>query len=191
MPPAPLTLAAPTVPDPMEAPPIRWGVLGPGGIANTFADAVHEGTRSRVVAVGSRSLERARDFAERHRVERAHGSYADLVADAEVDAVYVASPHSEHHDHEADNVKNVVHVLPPSRSISFSSSRIRYRTAACEPAQALCQRDSPCDRFVRSPDVAPLRESTHRGGSDRNPSSEPITGLPCTLTGRISLPKWT
>ncbi len=99
MPSAPLALETSSVPDPMEAPPIRWGVLGPGGIANTFADAVHEGTRSHVVAVGSRSLERARDFAGRHGVERAHGSYADLVADPDVDAVYVASPHSEHHEH--------------------------------------------------------------------------------------------
>ncbi len=99
MPSAPLALAAPTVPDPMEAPAIRWGVLGPGGIANVFADAVHEGTRSRVVAVGSRSLDRAREFADRHGVQRAHGSYADLVTDADVDAVYVASPHSEHHEH--------------------------------------------------------------------------------------------
>lgn len=99
MPSAPLTLAAPSVPDPMEAPAIRWGVLAPGGIANTFADAVHHGTRSRVVAVGSRSPERAREFAGRHGVERAHGSYADLVADPDVDAVYVASPHSEHHEH--------------------------------------------------------------------------------------------
>jgi predicted dehydrogenase len=99
MPPAPLTLAAHTVPDPMEAPPVRWGVLAPGGIANVFADAVHEGTRSRVVAVGSRSLERAQEFAGRHGVERAHGSYAELVDDPDVDAVYVASPHSEHHEH--------------------------------------------------------------------------------------------
>jgi predicted dehydrogenase len=96
---APLTLAAPTVPDPMEAPAIRWGIIGPGGIANVFADAVHEGTRSRVVAVGSRSAQRAQDFATRHGVERAHGSYDDLVADPDVDAVYVASPHSEHHEH--------------------------------------------------------------------------------------------
>jgi len=99
MPSAPPSLAASTVPDPMEAPAIRWGVLAPGGIANTFAAAVHEGTRSRVVAVGSRSPERAQDFAGRHGIERAHGSYADLVADSDVDAVYVASPHSEHHEH--------------------------------------------------------------------------------------------
>ncbi len=83
----------------MDAPPVRWGVLGPGGIATTFAEAVHHGTRSTVVAVGSRSAERAAAFAERHGVPRAHGSYEDLVADPDVDAVYVASPHSEHRDH--------------------------------------------------------------------------------------------
>ena len=92
-------LAASTVPDPIDAPAIRWGVLAPGGIANRFAEAVAEGTRSSVVAVGSRSPERARAFAERHGIPRAHGSYAELVADGEVDAVYVASPHSEHHEH--------------------------------------------------------------------------------------------
>lgn len=87
------------VPDPHEAPGIRWGVLGPGGIARSFADAVAVGTASTVVAVGSRSLDRARAFATDFDVPRAHGSYEDLVADPEVDAVYVASPHSEHRDH--------------------------------------------------------------------------------------------
>ena len=99
MPSAPLALAAPTTPDPMEAPPVRWGILAPGGIANSFADAVHHGTRSRVVAAGSRSLARAAEFAERHGVATAHGSYAELVADPDVEAVYVSSPHSEHHEH--------------------------------------------------------------------------------------------
>ncbi|MBB2987540.1 Gfo/Idh/MocA family protein [Terracoccus luteus] len=87
------------VPDPHEAPGIRWGVLGPGGIARSFADAVAVGTASSVVAVGSRSLDRAQAFAADFDVPRAHGSYEDLLADPEVDAVYVASPHSEHRDH--------------------------------------------------------------------------------------------
>jgi predicted dehydrogenase len=87
------------VPDPREAPGIRWGILGPGFIANEFAMAVGAGTASRVVAVGSRSEDRARAFAEKHGVPRSYGSYEELVADDEVDAVYIASPHSEHHDH--------------------------------------------------------------------------------------------
>jgi predicted dehydrogenase len=99
MPSAPLALAAPTTPDPATAPPVRWGVVGPGGIANSFADAVREATASSVVSVGSRSIERAEEFAGRHGIPRAHGSYEDLVADPDVEAVYVASPHSAHHEH--------------------------------------------------------------------------------------------
>jgi predicted dehydrogenase len=92
-------LAVPAIPDPMDAPALRWGILGPGGIANTFASAAREGTRSSVVAVGSRSRDRASVFARRHGIARAYGSYEELVADDEVDAVYIASPHSEHHEH--------------------------------------------------------------------------------------------
>jgi predicted dehydrogenase len=99
MPPTVPRLAPPTTPDPAAAPGIRWGVLAPGGIASTFVAAVREGTASRVTAVGSRSAERAAVFAARHGIGRAHGSYEDLVADPGVEAVYVASPHSEHADH--------------------------------------------------------------------------------------------
>lgn len=94
----PMTPAFPTArtPNPLDAPPLRWGVLAPGRIASAFVTAVSTYTRQRVVAVGSRSLDRAQGFASAHGVERAFGSYADLVDDAGVDAVYVASPHSEH-----------------------------------------------------------------------------------------------
>jgi predicted dehydrogenase len=61
---------------------------------------VRRNTRSRVVAVGSRSAERARQFADRFGIERAYGSYEALVSDPGVDAVYIASPHSEHY-HQA------------------------------------------------------------------------------------------
>ncbi|NNG41002.1 Gfo/Idh/MocA family oxidoreductase [Flexivirga sp. ID2601S] len=91
-------LPSPTTPDPMDAPPLRWGVLAPGGIASTFVAALQAGTRQQVVACGSRSLERAREFASRFGGFTAYGSYDELVADPEVDVVYVASPHSGHHD---------------------------------------------------------------------------------------------
>jgi predicted dehydrogenase len=93
------TLPATRVLDPRDAPSIRWGVLAPGGIARDWTAALHATTTSRVTAVGSRSLDRARAFAADFGVARAHGSYEALLADSEVDAVYVASPHSEHHDH--------------------------------------------------------------------------------------------
>lgn len=93
------TLPLPRIPDPAEAPSIRWGVLAPGGIARDWTAALHARTTSRVVAAGSRSLARAEAFAAEWGVDRAHGSYESLVEDPEIDAVYVASPHSEHHDH--------------------------------------------------------------------------------------------
>lgn len=97
----PSVLPDSTVPDPRTAPAIRWGVLGPGGIARAFADAVHHNTASRVMAVGSRSAERAAAFAADFEVPRHYASYEALVADDGIDAVYVASPHSEHAAHAA------------------------------------------------------------------------------------------
>ena len=52
-----------------------------------------------MVGAGSRSAERAAAFAATHGVARPYGSYEQLVADPEVDVVYVASPHSEHLEH--------------------------------------------------------------------------------------------
>jgi predicted dehydrogenase len=89
-------LPEPRFPDPREAPVLRWGVLAPGEIAGDFVSALSTHTDQRVVAVGSRSAERAAAFAARHGVERSHGSYEALVADPGVDVVYVAAPHTEH-----------------------------------------------------------------------------------------------
>lgn len=93
----PLTLPAPCTPDPMAAPTLRWGILAPGGIARSFATALRARTGQRLQAVASRSLPRAEAFAREFGATAAYGSYAALVADPDVDVVYVAAPHSEHH----------------------------------------------------------------------------------------------
>ena len=82
---------APRTPDPNDAPPLRWGILGTGLIAGAFADALRLGTRQELAVVGSRTLERATSFASAHSVAAAVGSYEELVA-ADVDVIYVASP---------------------------------------------------------------------------------------------------
>jgi predicted dehydrogenase len=76
---------------------IRWGVVGPGRIAqNVMGDFTHvEGAKP--VAVASRSADRAEAFAQQHGLERAYGSYAEILADPDVDVLYVATPHSQHH----------------------------------------------------------------------------------------------
>lgn len=96
--PQPLTaLPASRVPALADAPPLRWGILSPGGIAALMVDALQANTGQQVVAVGSRSQQRAQAFADRFGIGRAYGSAEELLADPEVDAIYIASPHSEHH----------------------------------------------------------------------------------------------
>ena len=75
---------------------IRWGIVGPGRIAEKVVQDVVHVEGARVVAVASRSLDRAEDFARRHGVERAYGSYTEVLADPDVDVLYVATPHPQH-----------------------------------------------------------------------------------------------
>lgn len=77
---------------------VRWGVVGTGGIASAFVRDLDLLPGHEAVAVGSRSRESAADFGDRLGIPRRHASYTDLVADPEVDAVYVATPHPGHHD---------------------------------------------------------------------------------------------
>jgi predicted dehydrogenase len=78
--------------------PLRWGILGTGGIADTFATDLMSTDSGIVAAVGSRSQQSADRFAGKHGVARAHPSYESLVADPEIDVVYVATPHPMHRD---------------------------------------------------------------------------------------------
>ena len=86
-----------TAPLPTDAPAIRWGILGAGGIAHKLADAVNNHTSSHVVAVASRTPGKARAFAEQEGIEHALDSYEELVAREDIDAVYVATTHNDHH----------------------------------------------------------------------------------------------
>lgn len=76
---------------------VGWGILATGHIASVFArDLALLPNEARLVAVGSRSLEKAMAFAADHGIPRAYDSYAELAGDPDVDVVYVASPHHDH-----------------------------------------------------------------------------------------------
>ena len=75
---------------------VRWGILATGRIARKLADAINESESSELAAVGSRSQTSADAFAGDYRGIAAHGSYEALLADAGVDAIYVATPHPQH-----------------------------------------------------------------------------------------------
>ena len=107
----PEALPASRVPDPRDAPALRWGVIGTGWIAERFVSALQRLTTQQVVAVGSRTKASAQEFADRFGLAHAHGSYADLVSDPEVDVVYVATPHNFHHPHAGLALEAGKHVL--------------------------------------------------------------------------------
>ncbi|WP_165066136.1 Gfo/Idh/MocA family protein [Marisediminicola senii] len=89
---------------------LRWGILGPGGIAaSQTTDLLGDGFV--VTAVGSRSLSSAREFADRFGIEKAYGSYDELVGDPDVDIIYVATPHSHHYAHARLALEAGKHVL--------------------------------------------------------------------------------
>ena len=78
---------------------LNWGIVGTGGIAADFVEALGESARCRVVHVVGSGLEKARGFATRWSVPRASATLDEMLADASVDAVYVASPHPFHEAH--------------------------------------------------------------------------------------------
>jgi dihydrodiol dehydrogenase / D-xylose 1-dehydrogenase (NADP) len=75
---------------------IRWGIIGTGIIARKFAADLNLLTNAQLVAVGSRSLITAKEFARLFYIPSYHGSYEELAADPRVDVVYIATPHVFH-----------------------------------------------------------------------------------------------
>ena len=77
---------------------LRVGIIGTGWIAEKAAITLAGLTMCEAYAVGSRSQEKADEFARKWDVKKAYGSYAELMADPNVDLVYVGTPHSHHYD---------------------------------------------------------------------------------------------
>lgn len=77
----------------------RWGILGPGNIARSFATGLKSVPGAELAAVGSRSQEKADKFGDEYGATKRYGSYEELVNDPNVDAIYIATPHSHHYEH--------------------------------------------------------------------------------------------
>jgi predicted dehydrogenase len=90
---------------------IRWGIIGLGNIANKFAADLVTVENAELVAVASRNQQRANEFAIRHNSKKAYNSYAALAKDVEIDAVYIATPHSFHKEHSILCLQNKKAVL--------------------------------------------------------------------------------
>jgi predicted dehydrogenase len=133
----PSHLPSPRVPLSLDAPPLRWGVLGTGWIADKFTTALHDSTRQVVQAVGSRSDEGARRAASALGATTAHGSYEALVADPEVDVVYVATPHHLHLPHALLAIEAGKHVLV-EKPVGLDAGEARQIRDAAAQAGVFC-----------------------------------------------------
>ena len=162
---------------------IRWGILATGGIAHAFtADLRTAGLD--VAAVGSRRSEAARAFAEQYDIPHAHGSYDELVADPDVDIVYVASPHSHHLEHATLALEAGKHVLI-EKAVTLDADEARaLRDLAA--ARGLLVMEAMWTRYL--PHMVRIREIVAAGtlGEVRIVSADHTQRLPSDPSHRLN-----
>jgi predicted dehydrogenase len=170
-------------PAPPSAGEVGWGILATGGIARMFArDLASHGHR--IAAVGSRTMESARRFADEFDIPAAHASYADLVADPQVDIVYVATPHSLHMANACDALDSGKHVLVEK---AFTINADQARTVvALGRERGLLVMEAMWTRFL--PHMAFVREviSSGRIGEVRSLHADHTQDLPTDPTHRLN-----
>ncbi|NBB52205.1 Gfo/Idh/MocA family oxidoreductase [Rhizobium sp. CRIBSB] len=119
------------------AAPVRWGVLGVAGIAvNRVIPAMQAADGCEVVAIGSRSLEKARAAAEALGVARAYGGYQDLLDDPEIDAVYIPLPNTLHVEWSERALAAGKHVLC-EKPVAMNAAQA-HRLIKARDASGLC-----------------------------------------------------
>jgi predicted dehydrogenase len=143
--------------------PIRWGILATGKIAHAFANDLALVPGAELVAVGSRRAESAQAFAAQYGVPNAYGSYEELVADPDVDVVYIATPHSLHLENARLCFEAGKHVLcekPLTLSVADSEEMVALAQqhglflmeamwSACHPGVRTLQRRLATGEFGR------------------------------------------
>lgn len=89
------------------------GILGAGKIAHTMAKTIIDlkDEEIKCTAVASRNIKKAEEFAQKYNIEKAYGSYEEMVKDDNLDLIYIATPHSHHHDHAILCINNNKNIL--------------------------------------------------------------------------------
>ncbi len=103
---------------------IKWGIIGTGRIANTFAKALAEVEDAELYAVASRKKEKAEQFADLFNFKKSYGSYEELAKDENIDVVYIATPMSSHYHDAEICLKNGKNVLC-EKSVTLNSEQFR------------------------------------------------------------------
>lgn len=133
---------------------IKWGIIGLGKIADKFTHDLSLVDGAEIYAVASRNIEKASVFAAKHKAGIAYGSYAALLEDVNVDVVYIATPHSFHHELALAAMKRSKHVLC-EKPLGVNSSQVAELVACAKNNQvflmeALWSRFNPSIRKIKS-----------------------------------------
>lgn len=139
--------------------PVRWGFIGTGKIASTFARDLQLIDEGEVVAVGSRRQESADAFGDTFNVPRRYDSYDALVADPEVDAVYVGTPHPMHFENASLALEHGKPVLV-EKSFTMNAAQARDLVALAR-SKNLFMMEAMWTRFL--PHAVALRDLVSRG----------------------------
>ncbi|WP_338086537.1 Gfo/Idh/MocA family oxidoreductase [Nesterenkonia massiliensis] len=165
--------------------PLRWGILATGGIARAFVqDAQLAGLN--IVAVGSRSAESAQRFAAEFTIPRSYGSYEQLAADAEVDIIYIATPHPMHYANALLAIQHGKHALV-EKPFTLNKSEAQQLKRAAQSAGVLVT-EAMWTRYL--PHMVRIREITPQEASGRSARSSPITCSTWTRTPSIASIRW-
>ena len=109
---------------------IRWGVITAGRITHTFAKDIAFCRNTKIQAVGARSLDSAQAFAEQYDIDEAFAGYDAVFAHPDIDAIYIASPHTMHVEHIEQALTNGKHILCEKPIVTRSEDIIRLRELA-------------------------------------------------------------
>jgi predicted dehydrogenase len=146
-----------TTADPV--PPLRWGLIGTGWIASRFASDLKLLPGADIVAVGSRAQGTADTFADRFDIAHRHSSYEALLADDDVQAVYVSTPHPGHHDAAMAGIEAGKHVLC-EKPFTMDAAKARSLVDAAR-AQGVFLMEAMWTRFL--PHIVRLRAEIAAG----------------------------
>ncbi len=115
---------------------VNFAILAAGGIAAKMSYAVSALEEVKKYAVASRSMEKAKQFADEWGYEKAYGSYEDMLADPKVELVYVASPHSHHYEHAKLCIEAGKHVLV-EKAFTVNAEQAKELIALAEEKKVL------------------------------------------------------
>lgn len=117
-------------PDGFEAPALRWGIIGPGWIAERFVASVQKNTRQIIQAVAGSSLDKAYNFAQRYSIPVAYNSIDELVDDPAINVVYISTPHPTHFACALNAIQAGKHVLVEKPMAINADQVIKLQLAA-------------------------------------------------------------